>query len=265
LRQNHTLATIRQAKPAIGLWLQTHSFHVARIIAAQGLFDWLLVDMEHTPVDLSTASMIFATIADVSGGQCTPLARVAHGTMDQIKQALDAGAQGVIVPMINTAEDAANAVRFARYPPLGERGAGGITPHFGFGTTSHIEYVQNANNEILVAIQIETRAAVENIESILDTPGIDLVFIGPFDLHISLGLTPGLWSELPAFRTAIDHVIVACLKRKIPYGTLTPNAEGAKDRLGEGFTFLGLGSDINHLLGAINAQYKQLAALLPQR
>ncbi|MBA3868347.1 MAG: 2-dehydro-3-deoxyglucarate aldolase [Anaerolineae bacterium] len=265
MRQNHTLVSIRQGKPAIGLWLQTHSFHMARIIAAQGIFDWLLVDMEHTPVDLSTASMIFATIADVSGGQCTPLARVAHGTMDQIKQALDAGAQGVIVPMINTAEDAANAVRFARYPPLGERGAGGITPHFGFGTTSHIEYVQNANNEILVAIQIETEAAVENIESILDTPGIDLVFIGPFDLHISLGLAPGLWSELPTFRTAIDHVIVACLKHGIPYGTLTPNAEGAKDRLGEGFTFLGLGSDINHMLGALNAQYKQLSALLPER
>lgn len=265
MRQNRTLAHIRQRKPAIGLWLQTHSFHVARIIAAQGIFDWLLVDMEHTPVDLSTASMIFATIADVSGGQCTPLARVAHGTMDQIKQALDAGAQGVIVPMINTAEEAASAVRFARYPPLGERGAGGITPHFGFGTTNHIEYVQNANHEILVAIQIETEAAVANIESILDTPGIDLVFIGPFDLHISLGLAPGLWSELPAFRTAIDHVIVACLKRRIPYGTLTPNAEGAKDRLSEGFTFLGLGSDINHLLGALHAQYKQLAPLLSER
>lgn len=265
MRQNHTLASIRQAIPTIGLWLQIHSFHTARIIAAQDIFDWLLVDMEHTPVDLSTASMIFATIADISGGQCTPLARVAHGTMDQIKQALDAGAQGVIVPMINTAEDAANVVRFARYPPLGERGAGGITPHFGFGTTSHIEYVQNANNEILVAIQIETETAVENIESILDTPGIDLVFIGPFDLHISLGLAPSLWSELPAFRTAIDRIIGACQKRRIPYGTLTPNAEGAKNRLGEGFTFLGLGSDINHMLGALNAQYKQLASLLPAR
>lgn len=265
MRQNHTLAYIRQGKPTIGLWLQTHSFHTARILAAQGIFDWLLVDMEHTPVDLSTASMILAAIADVSGGNCSPLVRVAHGTMDQIKQALDAGAHGVIVPMINTADEAADAVRFARYPPLGERGAGGITPHFGFGTTSHIEYVQNANHEILVAIQIETAAAVENIDSILDTPGIDLVFIGPFDLHISLGLAPGLWSELPTFRTAIDHVIVACLKRGIPFGTLTPNVDGVKDRLGEGFTFLGLGSDINHLLGAINAQYKQLISVLPAR
>jgi 4-hydroxy-2-oxoheptanedioate aldolase len=263
VRQNHTLAHLRQGKSAIGLWLQTHSFHLARIIAAQGLLDWLLVDMEHTPVDLSTASTIFAAIADVSGGACTPLARVAHNTMDQIKQALDAGAQGVVVPMINTAEDAANAVRFARYPPLGERGAGGIVPHFGFGTTSHIEYVQNANQEIMVAIQIETQAAVENIDSILDTPGIDLVFIGPFDLHISLGLPPGLWSELPAFHAAINRVIAACQGRGLPYGTITPNADGAKDRLADGFTFIGMGSDIAHLLGAINNQYQQLRPVLP--
>jgi 2-keto-3-deoxy-L-rhamnonate aldolase RhmA len=258
VRQNHTLAQIRQGKAAIGLWLQTHSFHTARIIAAQGLFDWLLVDMEHTPVDLSTASMIFAAIADVSSGTCTPLARVAQGTMDQIKQALDAGAQGVVVPMINTAEDAASAVRFARYPPLGERGAGGLTPQYGFGTTSHIEYVQNANREIMVTLQIETQAAVENIEAILDTPGIDLVFIGPFDLHISLGLPPGLWSEIPEFHAAINRVIAACQERGLPYGTLTPNADGAKDRLADGFTFLGMGSDIAHLLGAIHAQYQQL-------
>jgi 2-keto-3-deoxy-L-rhamnonate aldolase RhmA len=264
VRQNHTLAAIRQGKPAIGLWLQTHSFHTARIIAAQGLLDWLLVDMEHTPVDLSTASTIFAAIADVSAGGCTPLARVAHGTMDQIKQALDAGAQGIIVPMINTAEDAANAVRYARYPPLGERGAGGIAPHFGFGTTSHIEYVQNANAEILVAVQIETQAAVENIDSILDTPGIDLVFIGPFDLHISLGLPAGLWSELPVFRAAVDRVIAACKQRGLTYGTITPNADGAKDRLADGFTFLSVGSDIAHLLGAIHSQHQQLRASLPE-
>jgi 2-keto-3-deoxy-L-rhamnonate aldolase RhmA len=265
VRQNRTLATLRQNKPAIGMWLQTHSFHVARIIAAQGIFDWLLVDMEHTPVDLSTASMIFATIADVSAGMCTPLARVASGTIDQIKQALDAGAQGVIVPMINTAEDAAQAVRFARYPPLGERGAGGITPHLGFGTTSHIEYVNNANREILVSVQIETQTAVENIDSILETVGIDLVFIGPFDLHISLGLPPGLWSDLPEFQAAIHKVINACKQRGIPYGTLTPNAEGAKARLAEGFTLLGMGSDLAHLTGTIQAQYQQLRPVLPDK
>ena len=199
MRENHALAQLRQGKPSIDLWLQTHSFHIARIIAAQGLFDWLLLDMEHTPIDLSTTSMTLAGIADVSGGNCTPLVRVAHNTMYHIKQALDSGAQGIVVPMINTAQEAAAAVRFARYPPLGDRGAGGLIPHYGFGTTSHVEYVQNANREILVAVQIETREAFENIDAIVATPGIDLIFIGPFDLHISLGLPPGLWSDQPVF------------------------------------------------------------------
>jgi 4-hydroxy-2-oxoheptanedioate aldolase len=239
-----------------------HSIHITRIVAAQGRFDWLLVDMEHTPVDLSTASIIFSAIADVSGGNCTPLARVAHGTMFQIKQALDAGAQGVIVPMVNTAEDAANVVRFARYPPIGERGAGGLIPHIGFGTTNHVEYVQNANNEILVAIQIETREAVENIDAILTVKGIDLVFIGPFDLHISLGLAPTLWSDDPIFKEAVGKVIAACKRAGLPYGTISPNADGAAARIADGFTFVSMGADVAQLVNALNAQYQQLSAVL---
>jgi 2-keto-3-deoxy-L-rhamnonate aldolase RhmA len=112
LRQNHTLAALRQGKHTIGLWLHSHSVHIARIIAAQGLFDWLLVDMEHSPLDLSTASMMLSGIADVSSGICTPLARLAAGTMYHVKQALDAGAHGIIVPMVNNAiRRRVNAVR----------------------------------------------------------------------------------------------------------------------------------------------------------
>ncbi|MBX3084400.1 MAG: 2-dehydro-3-deoxyglucarate aldolase [Anaerolineae bacterium] len=258
MRQNHTLAKLRKGQPAIGLWMHSHSFHLTRIVAAQGLFDWLLVDMEHTPVDLSTASMIFAAIADVSGGACTPLARVAHGSMYHIKHALDAGAQGVIVPMVNTAQEASDVVRFSRYPPLGERGAGGLVPHIGFGITNHVEYVKQANHEILVAIQIETREAVENIESILAVPGIDLVFIGPFDLHISLGLTPTLWSDDPTFRAAITKVIAACKAHGLPYGTISPNADSAAARLADGFTFVSMGTDMIHLLSSITTQYQRL-------
>lgn len=265
MRQNRTLALIRQGKPVIGLWLHTHSFHIARIVAAQSLFDWLMVDMEHTPIDYSTASMIFSAIADVSGGACTPLARVAHNTMDQIKQALDAGAQGVIVPMINTAADAANVVRYARYPPLGQRGAGGFLPHYSFGTTSHVEYVKNANSEILVSIQIETKEAVENIDSILDTPGIDLIFIGTYDLHVSLGLAPTLWSDDPTFLTAVNKVMSACKQRNLPYGTLAPDGEGVKHRLEKGFTLVSMGTDMGQLLKAISTQYQELRALLPER
>jgi len=254
VRENHTLNQIRHGHATFGLWLTSHSVHLARIIAMQGGFDWLLVDMEHSPLDLSTASMMLSGIADVSGGQCTPLARVAHGSIDQIKQALDAGAHGIIVPMVNTAEDAASVVRFSRYPPQGERGAGGLLPHFSFGTVSHIEYLREANDRILVAIQIETAQAVENVESILDVPGIDMVFVGPFDLHLSLGLPPALWSDQPAFQTAVQKVKAACQRRGIPYGTIAPNAESAKTRANDGFTFVGVGTDTGHLVSTLNTQ-----------
>jgi 2-keto-3-deoxy-L-rhamnonate aldolase RhmA len=263
MRQNGTLAKIRQGEPAIGLWLHTHSFHIARILAAQGLFDWLLVDIEHTPVDLSTASTLFATIADISGGQCTPLARVADGSMVQIRQALDAGAQGVIVPMVNTAEDAARVVRFARYPPLGERGAGGWVPHFGFGTTDHREYVAQANSEILVAVQIETRAAVENIDAILAVPGIDMIFVGPFDLHISLGLPGTFWSDAPEFRSAFERILTACRAKGVTLGTISMDAAGVNDRLADGFRFVSLSTDMLHLLASVKSQYAALN--LPSR
>lgn len=259
MRKNHTLSLLREGQPAYGLWLQSHQFHVARILAAQGVLDWLLVDMEHTPVDLSLASMILATIADVSGGNCTPLARVAAGTSDKIKQALDAGAQGIIVPMINTAEDAAKVVEYARYPPFGQRGGGGLTPHLGFGMTNHAEYLPQANPEIMVSIQVETAEAVENIDDIVQVDGLDMIFIGPFDLHISLGLTPTLWSDLPEFVNAVDKVKSACQRANIPLGTLTiANVDTARQRHTEGFQFISVGTDMMHLVGSVTGQIKSL-------
>lgn len=258
MRENHTLAKMRRGEAAVGLWLHSHSLQIARLIAARERFDWLLVDMEHTPLDVATGGAVVAAIGDISAGTCTPLLRVPDGTIFHIKQALDAGAHGIIVPMVNTAEDAANVVRWSRYPPEGERGAGGIVPHLSFGTTEQKEYIRDANAQMLVCVQIETAQAVENIEAILEVPGIDLVFIGPFDLHLSLGLTPGMWSEAPLFVDAVQKVIGACKARGIPYGTLTSDAEGAKARLADGFRFIGLGTDLNHLLNALDAQVKQL-------
>jgi 4-hydroxy-2-oxoheptanedioate aldolase len=260
VRQNRTLAKIREGRAAVGLWLQSGSLHLARLLAASGTVDWLLVDFEHAPVDLSAAAAIFAAIADASGGRCTPLARVASNERHRITRALDAGAHGVVVPMVSSAEEAAAAVRSARYPPEGERGAGGLGPHLGFGTLDHGEYVRGANQEILVAVQVETRAAVERVDAIAAVPGVDLIFVGPYDLHLALGLPPGLWSELAPFRAAIDQVIAACRAHGRPLGTLSPDAAGAARRFAEGFTLLGVGSDVGHLSGAVAASVGQLRA-----
>ena len=262
MRQNHTLANLRTGKPAIGQWMHSSSVHIARAIAAQKIFDWMLVDMEHSPTDLLTASMMLGAIADISGGMCTPLARVTQGSMYHIKQALDSGAQGIVVPMVSTAEDATNIVRWSRYPPVGERGAGGLLRALTFGTTNSAEYLANANDEILVGIQIETREAVDNIEAILDVPGLDMVFIGPNDLHLSLGLTPSLWSDQPGFVEATNKVISAAQRRGMPLGTLVYDAEGAKARLAQGFTFIGLDSEISQLLRMLNGIYNQIRPAL---
>ncbi|MFC0626034.1 HpcH/HpaI aldolase family protein [Kribbella deserti] len=257
LRPNQTLRLLRDGAPAVGTWLQLHSIHATRLLAAQGCFDWMLVDFEHTPVGHDTAAHIFSTISDLTQGRITPLARVATGSIDHIKQALDAGSQGVIVPMIETAADAEAAVRYARFPPLGERGAGGLAPHLGFGV-SRPEYIASVNGEILVGVQIETIAGFENVEKILEVPGIDLVLIGPNDLHVSLGLPAKFWSDEPEFRSAVDRVVAACREAAVPVGMVCRDAAAAKDRIEDGFTFLGLGSDAHFMLTLAGQQFGEL-------
>src|SRR5579871_453342 len=257
MRTNTTLTKLRNGHPAIGTWLQLHHLHATRLLAAQGCFDWMLVDFEHTPVDLSVAAHLFSTISDITQGRVTPLARVATGTIEQIKWALDCGAQGIVVPMVNTPQEAADAVRFARFPPQGERGGGGLAPHLGFGI-DRPQYMQKANEQILVGIQIETKQAVANIEAILDVPGIDLIFIGPNDLHMSLGLPARFWSDAPDFLAAVERVVTGCHRRNIAYGTLCREARVVKERIAEGFTLLGMGSDVHFMLTFAGMQYGEL-------
>lgn len=257
IRKNATLQKVRAGEPAIGTWLQLHSIHATRLLVAQGIFQWMLVDFEHTPVDRSTAAHIFSTISDLSGGRTTPLARVPVGSVDQIKHALDAGAQGIVVPMVNTAEEAADAVRYARFPPVGVRGGGGLAPQLGFAVNGPT-YLVESNREIMVAIQIETPDGVENIDQILEVEGIDLIFIGPYDLHLSHGLAPKIWSTQPAFLKAVDRVKEACNAAGVPLGTLSRDAEGARARLSEGFTFVGMGSDAHVMLTEAGRQYGEL-------
>lgn len=257
MRRNTTLALVREGKVALGTWLQLHSYQASRMLAAQGFFEWMLVDFEHTPVDRSSAAQILSTISDVSGGRVTPLARVAVGSVDEIKHALDAGAQGVIVPMIRRADEVRAAVRYARYPPDGERGTGGLSPHLGFGVSRPV-YIRAVNREILFGVQIETAEAVEDIDAILDVPGVDLCFIGPNDLHVALGLPPMFWSAEPRFVQAVRRIEAACAQRKIPLGTLCKDTASAKDRIRDGYTFVGLGSDAHFVLQYAGLQYGEL-------
>jgi 2-keto-3-deoxy-L-rhamnonate aldolase RhmA len=229
MRGNRTLSLLRDRTPAVGTWLQLGSHAAARLLAAQGLLDWLLVDFEHAPIDPGAAATLLGSVADVSRGRVTPLARVAVGAVETIKHALDAGAQGVIVPMVRDAAEVRRAVRWARFPPAGERGAGSLGAHLGLGV-SRPEYLRLANAETLVGVQIETADALANLDAILDVPGVDLCFIGPNDLHLALGLAPRFWSDEPAFLTAVSRVRRACEARGLPLGTLCKDAASAHRR-----------------------------------
>ena len=254
MRKNHSLHQIREGKPSLGLWFTSGSYMLARYLAMQGTMDWLMIDGEHSPIDLSTMSQLASVISDASQGKCTPFIRVASGTVDQIKQVLDAGAQGVLVPMVNTAQEVRDIVSFSRYPPEGVRGNGGLMPHLGFAATRG-EYTQKANREVAVAIQVETQASVDNIEEIVAVPGLDMVFIGPNDLHISYGYAPSLWSDAPGFRTAVEKVLSTCKRVGMPCGILMGNAAHAKARVEEGFTFVGIGGDTGYLMSGVGAAY----------
>lgn len=257
MRTNTTLSLLRDQKVAVGTWLQLHSFQASRMLAAQGFFEWLLLDFEHTPVDRSSAAQILSTIADVSAGRVTPLARVSTGSVDQIKHALDAGAQGIIVPMIKDAAEVRAALRYTRFPPDGERGAGGLSPHLGFGVSRPV-YIQCVNREILFGVQIETLEAVESVDEILDVKGVDLCFIGPNDLHLALGYPAMFWSAEPRFLQAIERVKEACRRRGIPLGTLCKDVSSAKARIEDGFRFVGLGSDAHFVLQFAGIQFGEL-------
>src|SRR6266702_4345203 len=156
MRTNQVKEKLRRGEPALGAWLSLPSVPSARIMARLG-FDWLMVDM-------------VATIADA--GTCAPIVRVPGNSVEWFKWALDAGAWGVVVPMVNTREEAQRVVEFAKYPPLGNRSIGGAFGPYGFGITDWPSYARTANDEIIVTIQIESAQALQNLDDILSVPGI---------------------------------------------------------------------------------------------
>src|SRR2546430_6815732 len=144
--------------------------------------------MKHRHQTLFLMADLIPPIAEP--GPCPPFVRIPANSVEWFKWALDAGAWGVVVPMINTREEALRVVEYAKYPPPGNRSIGGAFGPYGFGITDKSDYAQAANDEIIVTIQIESKQALENLDDILSVPGIDVAFVGPNDLHAQLGLTP---------------------------------------------------------------------------
>ncbi len=244
--RNQVKHSLLAGEPQVGSWLSLASPHAARYLAKTGL-KWLTVDIEHSPVNWETAAIMFAFIADAG---IVPLARVPCNSHDHIKRALDNGAQGIVVPMVNTVEEATRAVEACKYHPQGDRSVGGSFHATNFGVSPG-EYYAKANDEILVVLQAEHIQAVENAEEIYSkVPGIDAMFVGPNDLHSSMGLTPAMDSDEPQFVEAMNHLRETAAKHGVQPGLHTGNAEMAARRIAEGWRFIAVSSDLGFLLSA---------------
>jgi 2-keto-3-deoxy-L-rhamnonate aldolase RhmA len=231
---------------------------IAEILASAG-YEWVVVETEHTAIDVSE---VLRLIIAIEGAGAVPLVRLAWNDPIQCKAALDSGAAGVLVPMVNTRAEAELAVKAAKYPPLGFRGVGLARAH-AYGHR-FAEYVSQANDSTLLIVQIEHKDAVENIDEILDVPGIDGTFIGPYDLSMSMGL-PGQLDH-PDVVAARARVLAATKARGLAPGIHLVHPDRAAGAIAgiveEGYQFIALGTDILFLGDACRElQRKALAAV----
>jgi 2-keto-3-deoxy-L-rhamnonate aldolase RhmA len=235
--ENPIRKTLREGKPVIGMTVTVSSADVVAQAARVG-FDFVWIEMEHSPITLETArTMVLAT----QGTRTMPIIRVPVNERWTAKRALDAGALGVVFPFTSTPELAQQAVTACRYPPAGSRGAGPGLATLRWPAPDG--YANFADAQALVIIIIEEKQAVENIDAILDVPGIDVVFIGVNDLSFSFG---DRGQQTPQVLAAIAKIVAAAQARKLPVGRPTSAAD-VKRHIAEGFQFFQAASELGLL------------------
>lgn len=236
LQRNEFKHAIAAGKLQIGLWNSLCSNIVTEIVCYSG-FDWLLLDTEHSPNELPA---VMAQLQSVQRGTATPIVRPAWNDTVLIKRILDIGAQSILVPFVQNAEEAKRAVAATRYPPEGIRGITGSGRASRFGRTK--DYLKKANSEICLLVQTETREALDQLEAIASVEGVDGVFVGPADLSASFGHIGN--PQHPEVQEAIENVAKRLKKIGKPAGILTPVEEEARRYIEWGYTFVAVGSDL---------------------
>jgi len=234
---SRTKNRIHQGQPVLGGWTLTGHPAVAEIMAAEG-FDFLVADMEHTPISVEA---FYHVALAAKGTDCDVLARLPACDAVLAKQVLDLGAAGIIVPSVNTPAEAAQSVAMAKFPPAGIRGAS-LCRATGFGSRFS-EYFQAHNDAVLVVVMLEHITAVQNADAILATPGLDAVLIGPYDLSASMGLAGQL--QHPDVLAAQETILDACRRRRIAAGihVVPVDAGEVQRRIQQGFRFIACGID----------------------
>lgn len=245
MKSNPVKAALREGRPQVGTWLSLGSVVAARFLSRLG-FAWLTVDLEHSHADLQTAALMFGAIAD---GGCVPLARVPSCRHDHIKQALDCGAMGIVVPMVMDADEARLAVAAAKYPPAGNRSLGGSLHALNYGASA-AEYFRKANDEVLVVLQTEHIDAVERADEIYAVPGIDAIFVGPNDLSASMRDEAGNPPTRERIEEVFERILEAARAQGVPAGLHVQTIEEAVSRIDQGWQFIAVGSELSLMLRA---------------
>ncbi len=223
-------------KPSFGLIATIPSVQSVQVMADAGV-DWLIIDLEHGPIDLQAAhAMIVAT----AGTRTAPLVRIPWSHPWQAKTVMDLGALGVVLPMINTREQAEAAIRGLRYPPAGDRLWGPFYAPMRWHQSMG-EYIDGANENVLAILTIEHPDAVRNIDEIMSVPDVDLAFIGPGDLAMSLGV-PGRF-DAPAFKAAVAAAEAGILRNNVPLGGVARTTEQAREMIDRGYRAIVFGFD----------------------
>jgi 4-hydroxy-2-oxoheptanedioate aldolase len=249
--KNRLKELLQAGKPAIGTLLQLPSAPVAEIVANAG-YDWILIDAEHGPIDIET---LHAMIGATAGTDVTPTVRIARNLDWLTKRVLDIGALGVMIPGVNSREEAAAAARALRYPPEGNRGFGPTFAAMRWATTGG-DYAKAANSEVMAIVQIEHIDAVNHIEDILAVPGVDLPLVGPYDLSGSMGLLGQVTH--PKVQEAIARVLAAGKKANLPVGIFGTTADEMNRYLEQGFRAVLAGTDVGFLGGGAADMLKKL-------
>lgn len=256
MRTNHVRRRLEAGEPSVGCWLNLPSPEATEQVGRLG-FDWAVADMEHNPIEIGTLARMFAALGP-SGA--APMVRIPWNTPEHFKRVLDAGAWGVVVPMVNSREEAEAAVRATRYPPEGARSVGGGRHALQWDAASPAEYYDRANAEVLLVLQIEHIEGVERADEILSVPGVDACFIGPNDLSASmgLGLGAGYDSDEPRVIEAIEHVREASVRCGVASGIHCSGADGVNRRIAQGFRFCGMASELRYMTSALSADIARL-------
>ncbi len=250
MKINTAKRLLKEGKPAIGTWMNFASVGAAEALATTG-WDWIVVDTEHGAVDIESLASMFIAIGSTP---TIPMCRVPWNDPMLIKRVLDAGSYGVVVPMVNSPEEAKAAVEACKYPPEGIRSAGGGRWRYWAGP----DYLRHANEEILIVVQIEHIDAVRRVREILAVPGVDACFIGPNDLAWSMGLQFATGEARKAHEEAIQEVLHGAKDVGVPAGIHAQSPEEVVERIKQGFQYIACKNEARFMLDAAGDAVKYI-------